>query len=95
MAKYNDGFECRIYKPVQGQTVLLGATENTSMEHLALATIIEHNPSPVKKHNEVSEADLDHVLGIGPMKVRGLGGSSTPFSKALNATKALMTRRIQ
>lgn len=60
---YNNGMEVRVYRPAHGQTVLLGDTENTSMEHMELVEIIPHKPVPGSLLAKITEDDLDRALG--------------------------------
>jgi hypothetical protein len=68
--QYNDGGECRVYRPVAGTLNMLDETRNTSMVNMQLSHTIQNSPRPVKQIASVTEEDLDRVLdgytkGIG------------------------------
>ena len=58
---YNDGFECRIYRPVAGTLNFLGE-ENTPMYNFLLSHTYPHNPRPGKEIANITEEELDRVL---------------------------------
>jgi len=81
---YNDGYECRVYRPVAGTLNILGGTENTSMANMLLSHKYPHNPRPGQDIVKIAEGDLDQVIeGV----TRGGTGSMVEAYKDNNKAK--------
>ena len=90
--QYNDGGECRVYRPVAGTLNFLDETRNTSMANMLLSHTIQNSPRPAKQIASVTEEDLDVVLeGF----TRGGAGSMVVALKNNNKAKERILARAK
>jgi len=59
---YNDGMECRVYRPVAGTLNILDEFNNTPMGNFVLSHSYPHKPRPGQSIAKVTEDDLDNVI---------------------------------
>jgi len=79
---YNDGYECRVFRPVAGTLNILGE-HNTCMVNMMLSHYMPNNPRPGKAIVKLTEKDLDTVLDgyTRESQVGTLRGSKDDWNK--------------
>ena len=80
---YNDGYECRVFRPVAGSLNFLGKS-NVCMGNMILSHTYPHNPRPAKSIANITEKDLDSVLNgyTRDSKVGSMRGARDNWNKA-------------
>jgi len=89
---YNDGEECRVYRPIAGTLNMLDELRNTGMVNMLLSHTHPHNPRPGKQIASITEADLDTVL---EGYTRGGTGSMVEAYKDNNKAKERVLARAK
>ena len=80
---YNDGYECRVYRPVAGSLNFLG-DDNVGMGNMLLSHTHPNYPRPAKNIAKITESDLDRVLDgyTRDSKVGSMRGARDNWNKA-------------